>query len=311
MSIRPPEPHATALLAISVVITTHNEGPELLRTIKSIRKNTQRLHEMIVVDDGSTDGHCLGLAEQGVNVIRHDSRVGVAISRHQATQVATGNVVAYLDGHQRVSRRCLDRLAEVALEQRAIVSVDACNFSFLATIAHGAEFQLCPRRGYFSARWRHKRPPATVSRVTSLKAPAYALPRSIYDRIHWIESLRGWGGSEAAISLKAFFAGVDILHLRGPLAKHRFRRAFPYVTTWNEVWRNQALIARICFDDRTWNDYWLPQVFDKHLSSQTREDLESDSVAREHQAFMATKSRGDKDFWTQLLGMELPSCHRQ
>ncbi len=268
-------------MSISIVITTHNEGRELRRTIKSIRKNTRRLHEIIVVDDGSTDGHCCGLEEQDVTVIRHDTRVGVAISRHEATQTATGSVVAYLDGHQRVSRHCLDRVAEVALEQRAIVSVDACNFTFLATIAHGAEFQLCPQRGYFSARWRHKRPRATISRVSSLKAPAYALPLSIYDKIHWIESLRGWGGSEAAISLKAFFAGVDILHLRGPVAKHRFRQAFPYVTTWEEVWRNQALIARVCFDDRTWYDYWLPQVFDKHLSKQAHDDLESDSVVEE------------------------------
>ena len=92
-------------LAISVVITTHNEGCELLRTVKSIQRNTERLHEIIVVDDGSTDGHCTGLEAYGIKVIGHASREGVAISRHQATQLATGNVVAYLDGHQRVSRR--------------------------------------------------------------------------------------------------------------------------------------------------------------------------------------------------------------
>ena len=303
----PPSKSSTSP-SISVVITTHNEGHELLRTIKSIQKNTQRLHEILVVDDGSSDGHCVGLEALGIKVIRHDVREGVAISRHQATQMATGNVVAYIDAHQRVSRHCLDRLANVALEQLAVVSVDACNFSFLATIAHGADFRLCPQRGYFSARWRHERPATIVSRVTSLKAPAYALPRSIYPRIHWIESLRGWGGSEAAISLKSFFTGLDILHLQGPIAKHRFRRAFPYAISWDEVWRNQALIARICFDDHTWNEYWLPKVFEKHLSALTREELESNGVIGQHVAFQAVKSRSDREFWIQLLREAAPSC---
>ena len=296
---------------ISVVITTHNEGRELRRTIKSIQRNTQRLREILVVDDGSTDGHCAGLEGFGATLIRHDRRKGVAASRHEATRLAVGEVVAYLDGHQRVSWKCLDRMADVALEHDAIVSVDACNFSFLATIAYGADFQLCPHRGFFSARWNHRRPTCLLSRVTSLKAPAYVLPRSIYEKIHWIKALRGWGGSEAALSLKAFFAGIYILHLHGPLAKHRFRRAFPYTTTWDEVWRNQALIARVCFDDRTWYDYWLPQVFEKQLSSQTLRELESDCVVTEHLAFMATKSRSDQEFWAQLLRQDVPPCLRR
>jgi hypothetical protein len=149
-----------------------------------------------------------------------------------------------------------------------------------------------------------------VSRVTSLKAPAYAIPRSIYERVHWIEALRGWGGSEAAVSLKAFFTGIDILHLHGPLAKHRFRRSFPYETTWEEVWRNQALIARVCFEERTWYDYWLPQVFAGHLSKEALAELESVDVTAEQRAFCAIKSRSDREFWTELLRQTEPACLR-
>lgn len=295
-------------LAISVVITAHNEGSELLRTVRSVRRYTDALHEIIVVDDGSTDESCLALNAVGVKLIRHERRTGVASSRDEATQVATGNVLVYLDGHQRVSRSCLDRLAQVALDHRAVVSVDVCGFGFLPRRAYGATFRLCPANGFFSAKWSHSRPALEVSRTNSLKAPAYAIAASVYKDIHWISALRGWGGSEAAISLKAFFTGVDILHLRGPLARHRFRRRFPYTTTWDEVWRNQALIARVCFDDCTWYDYWLPEVFDKHLSEQARADLECEEVAAEHERFLERKVRSDRDFWNELLCQSEPLC---
>ncbi len=292
--------------SISVVITVYNEGRELLRTIQSVRNNTESLHEIIVVDDGSTDKTCSRIGGEDIRLIRHESRQGVATSRDEATRTATGNVVVYLDGHQRVSRRCLDRLAHAALFHGAIVSVDVCGYRFLPTRAYGASFRLCPERGYFSARWRHRRPATEISEVSSLKSPAYALPASIYDDVRWISALRGWGGSEAAISLKAFFLGIKILHLQGPLAKHRFRQCFPYMTTWEEVWRNQALIARVCFDEATWREYWLPEVFDPHLTPQVRADLESESVVAEHEEFFARKVRSDREFWTDLLGQAEP-----
>ncbi len=52
-------PHANATACpprLSVVITAYNEGEELGRTIESVRAHTEQSYEVIVVDDGSTDG---------------------------------------------------------------------------------------------------------------------------------------------------------------------------------------------------------------------------------------------------------------
>lgn len=40
---------------LSVIITAYDEGEELHRTVNSVRANTRQSHEIIVVDDGSTD----------------------------------------------------------------------------------------------------------------------------------------------------------------------------------------------------------------------------------------------------------------
>ncbi len=297
--------------AISVVITAHNEGDELLRTIESVRSNTRQLCEIVLVDDGSTDGSCERIESTGVKVIRHQRRIGVAYSRHEAVRQTTGNVLCFLDAHQRVTKGCIDECARIALADDAIVSPQLRGLSNTSEPLYGSTFRLCPKNGFFSATWVLDRPSERITKFSALRGPGYVIPRNLYDDVAWSGLLRGWGGSEASIGLKAFFLGVDILYLRDVAAYHLFRRTFPYKTSWDEIWRNQALIARVCFDDRTWYKYWLPALFEKHLSTQARRDLESDELLAEHEAFQAKKIRLDSEFWTDLLHVEPPQCVRR
>ena len=291
---------------ISVVITAYNEGDEVLRTIESVRENTRSEHEILLVDDGSTDGCCTAGNLGNARLLRHESRMGVGYSRDRASDAARGDVLVYLDGHQRIGPNCLDRCAELALERTAVVTPDICGFDDEVRL-HGADFIVCPKRKYFAAEWKERIPRENVNRISSLRAPAYVVPREIYPTLRWSTKLRGWGGSEAAISLKAFFAGVQILHLCGPLVQHRFKKTFHYGVCWPEVWRNHAIIARICFDDRTWQDYWLPEVFRAHLTDEARRELESDAIRIEHEEFAKHKTRGDREFWTRLVFESVPS----
>lgn len=296
---------------LSVIITAHNEGDELRRTVDSIQSSTHNESEILVIDEASTDDSCDGLERDGVRVIRHQRRIGVAFSRDHGVHLASGDVVAFVDGHQRFSPGCLDRCAEAARKQTAVVWPDVRGFHRRSRLTHGASFRLCPRRNYFSASWRNSRPFGRLSRISSLRAPGYVVPRSVYDRIRWIPELRGWGGSEACLSLKAFFLDVPILHLCGPVARHLFKQAFQYDVTSQEVWRNQALIARVCFDERTWFEHWLPSVFDGHLSDSACEDLELDSVRQQQQQFQKQRVRTDREFWTDLLRTAEPGSLRQ
>jgi len=101
--------------------------------------------------------------------------------------------------------------------------------------------------------------------------------------------------------VKSFFMKISIVHFSGPLAQHRFQKEFSYSTTWDGVWRNQAIIARTCFDDATWFRYWLPRVFEPHLSDEARAAIESPEVQAEHDEFQRKKVRTDRQFWTDLL----------
>jgi len=292
---------------LSVVITAHNEGGELLRTVKSVAKRTETSFEVVVVDDGSTDESCSDLSGLGIRLIQHQERVGVAYSRNAGCAAARGNVLAFLDGHQRLSRGCLDRCARLALQRQAVVWPDVRKLGGRGWTGHGARFQLCPKRGYFSAKWILDEPSERVAPIHALMAPGYVMPRAVYDRVGWVNALRGWGGSEAAIGLKAFFLDVPLVHACGPVTYHLFRGEFPYQTSWDSVWRNHALLARVCFSGDTWHRYWLPNVFERHLTRETQLELESAGVKEEHAKFQERRVRSDDEFWTNLLNRGLPA----
>ena len=205
------------------------------------------------------------------------------------------------------STGCLERCSAVALAEQAVVWPDVRGLRDRGRVGHGAFFRLGKDAAPFAATWNNSRCRESISKISSLRAPGYFVPRNLFGELRWISQLRGWGGSEAAIALKAFFLGIDILHVCGPLARHLFRPKFQYSVTDLEVTRNHALIARVCFDDRTWFEHWLPRVFEGVLNSETIRELDGPDVMREHEDFLKLKRRPDREFWRGLLRRKEPA----
>src|SRR5215213_11041251 len=83
---------------VSVVIPTRNRCDQLLVAIDSALAQEEVAVEVLVVDDGSTDGteHVLS-AVKGVRIIRHAATRGVATARNAGISAAAGQWVAFLD----------------------------------------------------------------------------------------------------------------------------------------------------------------------------------------------------------------------
>ena len=98
----------------SVVIPTLNEGPMLSMTVDNIVSVTDYPNfEVIVVDDGSTDGSCdaYGEATPQVRVVRTE-RVGIPRARNLGAEHARGAYVLFIDAHCTVSPDWLRRFAD-------------------------------------------------------------------------------------------------------------------------------------------------------------------------------------------------------
>lgn len=91
-------PHA-ASPKISVVIGTYNRRHCLGRTVDSALAQTYANHEIIVVDDASTDGTTAWLRTEypSVTVIKLSRNGGVAAARNRGLEKSSGELVAFLD----------------------------------------------------------------------------------------------------------------------------------------------------------------------------------------------------------------------
>jgi glycosyltransferase involved in cell wall biosynthesis len=83
---------------ISVIIPTYNRQGFLLQAVESVFKQTFSDYELIVIDDGSTDGTGEGLKpyENRLQYIYRENR-GVSAARNTGLQAARGDWIAFLD----------------------------------------------------------------------------------------------------------------------------------------------------------------------------------------------------------------------
>jgi glycosyltransferase involved in cell wall biosynthesis len=84
---------------VSVVIPTFNRARLVVRAIDSVLTQTYRDFEVVVVDDGSTDGTREALAEVGppVRVIHHEVNRGRSAARNTGIRAARGRFIGFLD----------------------------------------------------------------------------------------------------------------------------------------------------------------------------------------------------------------------
>ncbi len=90
--------HSQGPLPVSVVISVFNRPELLRRALRSVASQRPRQPaEVIVVDDGSTDGTAEVAEASGARVIRHERNLGTAAAKETGMRAARYDWVALLD----------------------------------------------------------------------------------------------------------------------------------------------------------------------------------------------------------------------
>ncbi len=84
---------------VSVIIPTYNRWPMVREAIDSVLAQDDEDFELIVVDDGSTDGTSEALGQYGgrVKIIQHPHNRGVSAARNTGLLRSRGKYIAFLD----------------------------------------------------------------------------------------------------------------------------------------------------------------------------------------------------------------------
>lgn len=112
---------------ISVVVPVYNVEKYLRRCVDSIRKQTYKNIEVILVDDGSTDSSgalCDQLAKEDTRIRTvHQENRGLSEARNTGIANMHGNYVAFIDSDDFISNFFLERLYTACVENRAEIAI--------------------------------------------------------------------------------------------------------------------------------------------------------------------------------------------
>jgi GT2 family glycosyltransferase len=111
----------------SVVVASYNAEATLPACIESLKAQRYPDYEIVVVDDGSSDGTSRVAETAGVKII-HTPHRGLACARNTGVDAATGEIVAFLDADAHADTDWLYHLVE-SITRREAAAAGGPNFA--------------------------------------------------------------------------------------------------------------------------------------------------------------------------------------
>jgi GT2 family glycosyltransferase len=121
---------------LSVIVPVYNGGSQLERCLDALLASDFCDYELIVIDDGSTDGSAAACRARGIEVFKMAARSGPAAARNHGVERARGNVILFIDADVLVRCDTLARIDARFNQQSSVAAVfgsyddtpDALNF---------------------------------------------------------------------------------------------------------------------------------------------------------------------------------------
>ena len=108
---------------ISVIVPVHNGGLQLGKCLDALLESETPAFEVMVVDDGSTDGSATAARARGLEVLRLGSRSGPAAARNHGALYARGSILLFVDADVVVRKDTLSRTAALFRARPEVAAV--------------------------------------------------------------------------------------------------------------------------------------------------------------------------------------------
>lgn len=194
---------------ISVIVPVYNKKPFLRRCLDSLVNQSDKSAQVIIVDDGSTDGSgeiCDQYTQYGFEVY-HQANAGVSVARNFGMSKAKGEYLAFLDAD--------DAFTEDAVDVMTRISRHGFNiFQFGQYRCHSGGWKKDPvRKGHYS----YKAPPRRWAMVWNK-----IYKRSFINRhkIRFIEGMQF--GEDETFNVRAILANDGLYQAPQTLIQHYF-----------------------------------------------------------------------------------------
>lgn len=284
---------------ISVVIISRNEGAELRTTVDELTRTIPKTRrEIIVVDDGSTDGSTAFLKRRPDVRLFHTDAIGVANARNFGARQATGDVILFCDAHMRMPSRW-HRSLVAPLESPSVGAVAPGVYSLTEPQRRG--FGLYLSGPDLHARWNAK-PGPDPEPVPVLPGCFLAMRRDVFAATGGFDNgMRQLGGNDNELCVRLWLLGYELLVVPAFEVGHLFRTTIPFDATWAAVVHNRLRTAFVHFGreriERVVHALRTYQSFPTGLAM----TVEGDLFAR--RAHLLAERRRTDDWFFEFFGM--------
>jgi len=248
--------------SISVVIATLNEGEYLRRTVENLLATLPDDGEIIVVDDGSTDGSADFLkGRNGRLVPLHPvQRLGSACARNFGAAHARGEVLVFADAHVAAPPNWAPPLL-AALRRPEVGAVMPTvrvmrfpdDYTSPGPSKEARGYGLRCRDAALTTDWLGRKA-STPYPVPLLGAGFMAMRRNVFAATGGFDpNIVTWGTEDAEFSFRLWTLGFECLVVPEVDVAHRFRSERPYLVEWEAVLYNKMRLASIHFSPERTN----------------------------------------------------------
>ncbi len=206
---------------VSVVIPTYNGKEKLPGALAALEKQTLRDVEIIVSDDGSTDGTSDRVRMHAPHAIcRTGPNLGRAGARNAGAKLASGEYLVFLDDDMRPEPDCLQTLVERAEKHEGIFT----GAQWIPNISlDDPEREECRAYRYdLERRWQSVMPRefgALNAENLFFTAAICLIPRNVFEKLGGFEE-RLRDAEDLDFGLRALEAGVNVFYEPKAVAWH-------------------------------------------------------------------------------------------
>lgn len=229
-------------MEISFILTSKNEGKWLKHTLQQLVLDLPPMGEIIVLDDGSTDGSSDFLTESidpRIQLIRRNG-LGVARARNTAALSAHGRNLVFLDAHMNLPPGWWRPLVQL-ITQPSIAAAQPCITDVLKqdSKGYGERFKSAD----LTLEWLPKHSSLPYP-VPILCGCCFAVRRNLFLALGGLDGgMIGWGSEDCEFSLRLWRLGYQIWIAPETEVAHKFRTSAPYTIDWSGVLYNRLRIA--------------------------------------------------------------------
>lgn len=221
---------------VSVIIPCKNEINNIKWTVDSMLSSKNKLSfEVIVIDDGSTDGCCGFIDEndyKGVKVI-HTEGIGISRARNLGAKEAKGKYLFFCDAHVLVPDYWLDELIKALEENDAQAITPTIKVIDMESRGYGGTWN---ERLEFT--WLGK-PEKEISEIPFMAGCTLGMRKDIFDLLGGFgHQFKVYGMEDQEICLKLWLYGYKVLINSSVEVQHLYKIEHNYEISSENIIHN-------------------------------------------------------------------------